>query len=151
MIQIYINNLSWVPQNFFQIYFDYLIICFLFFSLAYLINFSGIQDKYQQNSTDNSKPDAQSSQNEGASSQNDAGGSSKKPSGGSSSQSGPNNEQQGNTNQNDNSTENKESFLNPPAEEPTLGEKAGLTAYEEGLLTMFLNKSFKRKKENQKK
>ena len=111
-----------------------------------------MKDQCQLNLADKGQPADPNTQGQGESSQPNAADSSNQPSadkeGG---QSGvdTNNESQGN--KNENSTETQGSFIQPPAEEPTPGDLAGLTPFEEGLLTNYLNKAFKRNKQNRRK
>ena len=53
------------------------------------------------------------------------------------------NEQQGNANEN--SAETQTPSFGPLVEEPTIGERAGLSPFDEGMVTNYLSKFFKRK------
>lgn len=149
-LQIGFDCLFIFMKNFFDLGKSYILILFIF-SLLYLIIFGYVENQHQLNLADRSQEKDQTTQEQDDSSQPNAQGSSNQPStNDESGKSGTeaNNEQQGNTNQNENTTGTQGTFIQPQAEEPTPGEEAGLSAYEEGLLTMFLNRSFKRNKQN---
>ena len=148
-LQSNFNDFIILIKNIFDLGKSCTFILFIFILLCF-ISFGCLEDQCQLNLADTSKPDDQNTQGQGESAKPEAAESSKEPS--TNNEGGqavvePSNEQQGNTNQNESSTERQGNFIQPPVEEPTIGEQAGLTAYEEGLLTMFLNRSFKRNKQ----
>ena len=101
----------------------------------------------QLNLADRAQSDNQNTQGSGENAQPSQAGSSTEPpkkGEGGESKSGSGNEQR------NESTETQEFSLQPYEEGPTPGEEAGLSAYEEGVLTMCLNRTFKRNKQKKK-
>ena len=147
-LQVYLDYLTIFIKKFTFSWKLYTLIIFIF-SLLYFINFYYIKSYYQTNLADKheiSDPNLQE-QTQGSQSNAFVGSSS-----GSSSNKGKgSSEENQNTDQKDSSKEKQENFLGDLKEEITIGEKAGLSSYEEGVLTLSLNKTFKRNKQKKKK
>lgn len=126
----------------------YILIIFIF-SMLYFINFYYIKGHYETNLAD--RPEAHDQNVEEKTKDLQSNAFTGSSSGSSSSKGKGSSEEKTNTNQKDSSTEEQESFLGQLKEELTIGEKAGLTSYEEGVLTLSLNKTFKRNKQKKKK